>query len=895
MRVERLRIGAFGRLHALDTGEAPLPALVAVQGPNEAGKTTFFHFLTTLLYGFQPASRDAHPYAPWAGTGAEGEAVLRMDAGEPWEVRRRLLASPSGSLVRGGVEEEIRNRPLPCLDHVPRAVFRQVFALTLAELAGLEGESWAAVQDRLLGAMGASDVRPARLVAAELEREAAELWRPNRRGRQRARELKARIQELRKRREAALDLDGRLRDRAAALRAARSELQALRDERAACRAYLERYRSWLPLRAQLRRIEALRSEAGAGGDLEGLPSDPARHLELLEGRLAEVDELLARTSQEEREPRGRIEAYGRSEEQLVRRGDSVRSVVARAIGLDSERVRRGQLDQEIRDLARREGTLTAELFRAPLSPAERDRVRALGISDVREAVKAHQNAKEACRLVEESARSAAAALPTPPAAWVAWALLFAAVALFALGVFQRSLPLAVLAALPLAAWAALLLRRAGARQAGEAAAAAEARADAARRAHEHARMAAAARLGELPLRDALAANPDLEMVTAIERLQELLRDADDRSRSLEALETRALEVANGVTALAHDLRIELTPDASAAAHLLGAALRGAESRRDAAAAARRELERLLRTRRRLEDEQERLRAERDRLRERLEKLGAGSVTRGMERARARLEAAALARRLQEELTRAHPDLDEIAARIAAAESSGEEWAPDEEALDRKRAREEGLTDQIESLTRRTEALAHEVEHLRGAETADAVEGEILLLEEELTEVRRERDRRWLLARVVREADRRFREEHQPDIVREAGAHLDSITGGRYRRILVGDGEEGSFLLHGPGYPMPVRVGHPISTGTREQIYLALRLAIVDHLDRGGERLPLFMDEAFVNWDPERFARGIEVLRRVAENRQVFLFSCHPEVVERLREHGAGVLKLDRAG
>ena len=70
---------------------------------------------------------------------------------------------------------------------------------------------------------------------------------------------------------------------------------------------------------------------------------------------------------------------------------------------------------------------------------------------------------------------------------------------------------------------------------------------------------------------------------------------------------------------------------------------------------------------------------------------------------------------------------------------------------------------------------------------------------------------------------------------------------------------------------------------------------LDHLDRGGERLPLFMDEAFVNWDAERFARGLEVLRRVSEKRQIFLFSCHPGVVERLREHGAGVLKLDRAG
>jgi uncharacterized protein YhaN len=55
-----------------------------------------------------------------------------------------------------------------------------------------------------------------------------------------------------------------------------------------------------------------------------------------------------------------------------------------------------------------------------------------------------------------------------------------------------------------------------------------------------------------------------------------------------------------------------------------------------------------------------------------------------------------------------------------------------------------------------------------------------------------------------------------------------------------------------------------------------------------------MDEAFVNWDPERLGRGLDVLRSVAESRQVFLFTCHLEVVERLQAHGARVLRLDRA-
>ena len=85
----------------------------------------------------------------------------------------------------------------------------------------------------------------------------------------------------------------------------------------------------------------------------------------------------------------------------------------------------------------------------------------------------------------------------------------------------------------------------------------------------------------------------------------------------------------------------------------------------------------------------------------------------------------------------------------------------------------------------------------------------------------------------------------------------------------------------------------MSTGTLEQAYLALRFAIVDHLDRGGERLPLFVDEVFVNWDAERRAHGIEVLADLSTSRQIFVFTCHPEMAAELAGRGGRLLSLER--
>ena len=198
------------------------------------------------------------------------------------------------------------------------------------------------------------------------------------------------------------------------------------------------------------------------------------------------------------------------------------------------------------------------------------------------------------------------------------------------------------------------------------------------------------------------------------------------------------------------------------------------------------------------------------------------------------------------------------------------------------------------LIARAASLAAEIDQLGGGETLDRVDGEIQVLEEEVRGLERERDRRWVLARLIRETDRRFREEHQPELVRRAGEHLATITGGRYARVLLSEGtEQGPFRVRGPDGRLPVDVAEPLSTATREQIWLALRLAAVDHLDREGERLPLFLDETLVNWDPARRERGIALLARLAAERQLFVFTCHPDVAERLRAQGARVIVLDK--
>jgi uncharacterized protein YhaN len=289
-------------------------------------------------------------------------------------------------------------------------------------------------------------------------------------------------------------------------------------------------------------------------------------------------------------------------------------------------------------------------------------------------------------------------------------------------------------------------------------------------------------------------------------------------------------------------------------------------------------------------------AESARLQERLAALADGDAQRGARLASERLQAALRAAELQDELERAHVNLEEMVARIREAEAAGESWTMDDDDLAHRGARIEALDEEVTQLTGSVGALDRDAAHLQQAETVDAVDGEIASLTEEEARLVRERDRAWVLAQLVREADRRFREEHQPDLVRRAGSYLGHLTGGRYDRMLVDDvADDGVFQIVGPSLPAPIPLAPPVSTGTLEQAYLALRLAIVDHLDRGGERLPLFVDEVFVNWDDSRRARGMDLLASVSKTRQLFVFTCHPEMAATLEARGARVVPLAEEG
>ncbi|UCC25989.1 MAG: AAA family ATPase [Gemmatimonadales bacterium] len=899
MRLLRISTPSFGALRELDTGPDTLPSLVVIQGRNEAGKSTFFELLATAMYGFYPASRENHPYAPWDGGVAEVRTTLRLRDGREWEVVRRLLSSPQGSLLSGTVEEDLRNRTLPFVEHVPRAVFRHVFALTLGELASLEGESWEAVQDRLIGAMGATDLRSAREVVEELEGEAGRLWRPTRRGSQDVRQMEARLRELRRSRSDASAQESEIRQIAAELIQARQELAQARDEREACRAYVERYRALLPIREQLLRVDALQRDAGDHEVLEGLPRDPEGRSAELGSRVADLGARIQDLEEAVHPFRAAVEAFDERAQTLLEFREAVETLVTRHAALEATRLRVAQLDQELRDFHRRIETLTWRLLGRDADAELRERILEVPLAPLEASIREVETLR---RRLEDSARAGTKPTPVAPDHVPLWpsiaALLLAVLALVVTPlVGGTALRLAGAAALGiglvlLLQWYRSLARRRRATLEDDQRATQLTRD---RREREEELGEARGRLTDLltPLRPGPGTSePGPDFAAQFERLQEWVRDEADRKRGLAGAQGDIGSAEAAGEALRHLLEEEdREADPAALPHLLSRLLQSALARRDAATGARRELERLERELDLVRNAELDARGELGALEERIGHLGGGDLQEGFRVAKERLQAKERARRILEELELTHPRLDAIRARIAEAERSGEDWAVDAEALVHRQAREQELSAEIEDLLRRIQAREKDLEHLGGRTTLDELDGEILELDWRTTRLSEQRDRLWVLGRIVREAERRIRDEHQPAILREAGRRLARLTKGRYDRLLLAGRDGREFRVQGPATPTPLAIDAPLSAGTREQIYLSLRLSVLDQLDRAGERLPVLLDELLVNWDPDRREAGLDLLAEVAEERQCFFFTCHPEMAGRLADRGARLIRL----
>jgi chromosome segregation protein len=87
----------------------------------------------------------------------------------------------------------------------------------------------------------------------------------------------------------------------------------------------------------------------------------------------------------------------------------------------------------------------------------------------------------------------------------------------------------------------------------------------------------------------------------------------------------------------------------------------------------------------------------------------------------------------------------------------------------------------------------------------------------------------------------------------------------------------------------------LSEGTRDQLYLALRLAYIEDYASRAEAPPFVGDDIFASFDPARTGHGLEALAAIGDRVQPILFTHHAHVVEAAQERLGEAADIIRIG
>jgi uncharacterized protein YhaN len=150
--------------------------------------------------------------------------------------------------------------------------------------------------------------------------------------------------------------------------------------------------------------------------------------------------------------------------------------------------------------------------------------------------------------------------------------------------------------------------------------------------------------------------------------------------------------------------------------------------------------------------------------------------------------------------------------------------------------------------------------------------ELSCVEKQLANAKQEWREHATVSRVLERLRHHYEKHRQPETLTEASRYMAQLTGGEYKRVWTPIADDILLVENSAGQSLAV---DHLSRGTREQLFLSIRLAVVATFAKRGVRLPMVLDDVLVNFDFVRTQRAAQVLFDFASaGHQVMLFTCH---------------------
>ncbi|GAU77183.1 AAA family ATPase [Fusibacter sp. 3D3] len=841
MIIKKIHYKAYGKLKnqvvCLNEG------LNLIYGENETGKSTIFNSLLTLLYGISPQSKERHPYVNWDTNDLDFSVWFETEA-ESYLINRRLMSSPKTTLTNlsRNLIETSRNDALKMTSGVSESLYASVFHFTSDHLSNLEDETWESIQENLIFNYGMDYLRKTSDILAELEGEINRIWRRDKRGNPLINQKQAEIRALMKQR---VELDARYNEISKLNtqiedyvdKIQRATLQKKEIERE-----YKAVQSLIPIKEKIEKIQFLKTQLINYEWYKVIDENAYNLCTMLKKDVIEFDdEILALENEKKQLEKSEIVL---TEESLaiLENGDHVHYAKSQLIKLEQLE---GQLQILTTELSKKSDLIHYQfqmMFDLPYELNFEARLIKLNPLEIKtELYKYMEISKRPILQTHDKKRL------------MDYLLIVIGVGLL---IFAFALPsLRMLGFLGTTLLGFTLNRFMTNRNVSGTV-----------HEFEHIKVYLTSLFEPMPLPEYVWQDVSLGFVSKLEQLLALIFERTQIELHIKALKKEVGQIEAELKDALSFVVLDHVPNIKLSVHMISLKLDKLMEKAKQQELIRHELNEL---NKQLESIATKRRSKNDRLSE-LEmnflNLGQGNLEQGFKNYHDNNELIKRIKIFEEELTFS----EKLVKAYEQFESKTLISTLYLEEIDKTISE---LVCEIQEASIEQNNLIKDISILKEKTQMDEIESQLLLLQEEVEELIEKRNQLMVLDEVVKFADEKFRRENQPDILQSVSDYMRRITNGKYQEVLISEQEgkfELQFLMDSDIYP----ISRAFSKGTIHQLFLAFRLAVIDSLNEGPDKLPLVLDEVFINWDDQRMKATRRIIEEMAKERQVILLTCH---------------------
>ncbi|WP_432408440.1 AAA family ATPase [Wukongibacter sp. M2B1] len=886
MQITKLEINDFGKFTGGKVIEDIDSKIVLIYGSNEAGKTTIFNLLKAIMYGFLPAQAQYHPYSSWENGRIEFTAYLKTTTCDEAIVYRKLLSRPQGKYMAGEDFIDIKNGPLPINKHVSQEIYNKIYSLRVEDLIQIQGKAWEEVEDKLLAGYGTSVIRSTRDVLKDLKADHEKIWRESGRGKYFVKEIETKIKELKKLKKDALLNEEEIRVADNRISNIDIELRRLKEKKILIKTLLGKAKELGPIRRKLEQLDALDKRLINEEITISLPHDIRERkresiykIKELRDEIIKKQQLLDKRKNEKYllsqsdkfilDNKSNINSFAKKFPRIEALRENIDRVSYRAVKIKDRIIHEANnfLMEKWND---RIGARFDEINKSELKiivSKYRNTVKKLQESKLKKDVKMTNGVN--LRFSRTYIFSLVFALICVV---VGFATDISSLKILGLGVFIYGLS-GMINHINMKRTLKETEKDSGLGELMD-------RVQELERKLEVDKKDLMNYLAGIPISDLMIDNMDDMFVVELLKIKDMVYELGELERDIfnyeEEYEREKGKLDNFLSQfpfeafINHDEKIFILKDSLG--ELEKKLLLNDNNEREIA-----DLDNEINS---LIEKEKQIKAVIQGYKDKLSEIGGGNIEEGLNIVELNYNIRTKIDTLIDELHE-RPDIDILAREIKMYEEE-ESWIFLDHEILKTEDELEDINHRIKELAVERVRLEEKINELSKDIGLDEIESRLNILEDDLQRLTKTRDRLALLSEVIRFADQKFKEANQPDVLKNAGKYFNIITNGRYTDIFIDeDDEDNTIMIKESGKNVPKKVSGAFSKGTLNQLYLSLRLSLIDYLDRNQEALPICFDELLINWDDQRLDSSLRLLKEISKRRQIFIFTCHDWMAERV--------------